>query len=105
MQFLFLRREANKKDEVTKMADTFVSVRHYIWLFLACQYIFFLRELGGQPRVTAQRFNQNYSNAASVLFRPGSEADFGSPERTETYVRKAKLESGSGMGKNHVAFE
>jgi hypothetical protein len=55
--------------------------------------------------VTAQRFNQNYSNAASVLFRPGSEADFGSPERTETYVRKSKLESGSGMGKNHVAFE
>jgi hypothetical protein len=37
-------------------------------------------------RATAQKFNQNYANAASFLFRPGSESLFGSPERTETYV-------------------
>jgi hypothetical protein len=54
--------------------------------------------------LSKQTFNQNYANAASVLFRPGSEADFGSPERTEMYVRKPKVESGSGMGENGVGF-
>jgi hypothetical protein len=38
--------------------------------------------------------NRNYSNAASVLFRLGSESGFGSPERTLRYVRKAKHEKG-----------
>jgi hypothetical protein len=54
--------------------------------------------------VTVQWFNRNYSVAASVLFRPGSEGDFGSPERTLKYVRKPKLQSGSGMGSTAVRF-
>jgi hypothetical protein len=55
--------------------------------------------------MTFRYSNRNYSNAAIVLFRPGSEAGFGSPERTGTYVRKPKSESGFGMGKNGVGFE
>ena len=49
--------------------------------------------------------NQDYSDAASVLFISGSEGDFDSPERTKRYVRKAKLQSGSERGKNDVGSE
>jgi hypothetical protein len=55
--------------------------------------------------MSIQRFNQNYSDAAIVSFRLGSSGSFDSPERTQRYVRKAKLPEGPELGKNSVASE
>jgi hypothetical protein len=50
-------------------------------------------------------FNQNYSDAALVLFGSGSWGLFGSPERTRSYVRKTNRPQGSEPGKNGVVGE